>query len=255
MLLLIDIGNSRTTIGLYDNGIGRVSGFRTIPGGRDEEEYRLLLKGFVGDNMAALLQGVVICSVVPEVTPVIARSLRKSFRIKPLIVNHRLKTGLRFKVKHPEKIGADRIATAVGARNQYGGDLIIIDFGTATTFCLVSSGGEYRSGAIMPGIGISADSLADKTSRLPRVNPAPPLHVIGKDTEENILTGLILGHAGGVERLIREMKGETGTGTRVVATGGYAELVAPYIKKIKYINPLLTLEGLSIIYGLNNIKA
>lgn len=254
MLLLIDIGNSRTTIGSYDNGIGRISGFRTIPGGRDEEEYRLLLKGFVGDNMAKVPQGVVICSVVPEVTPVIVRSLRKSFRVKPLIVNHKLKTGLRFKDKHPEKVGADRIATAVGARNLYRGDLIIIDFGTATTFCLVSSGGEYRSGAIMPGIGISADSLAEKTSSLPRINLAPPLNVIGEDTGENILTGLILGHAGGVERLIKEINNETGTGAIVVATGGYAELVAPFIKKIKYINPLLTLEGLSIIYGLNKIQ-
>ena len=107
----------------------------------------------------------------------------------------------------------------------------------------------------MPGIGISADSLTDKTSRLPRINPAPPLNVIGEDTAENILTGLILGHAGGVERLIRDMKRETGADARVVATGGYAELVAPYMKKIKYINPLLTLEGLKIIYGLNQTEA
>ena len=255
MLLLIDIGNSRTTIGSYDNGVRRVSGVRTIPGGRDVEEYSLLLKGFVSDNMKSVPHGAVICSVVPEVTPVIARSIRKVLRFKPMVVDHRLKCGLRYKVKHPEKIGSDRIATAVGARKLYRGDLIIIDFGTATTFCLVSSDGEYRSGAIMPGIGISAEFLADKTSRLPRVIPAPPHHVIGEDTEENILTGLVLGHAGGVERLIREINRETGTVSRVIATGGYAELVVPFIKKIKHINPLLTLEGLSIIYGLNRIKA
>jgi type III pantothenate kinase len=253
MLLLIDIGNSRTTIGSYDNGIKRVSGFRTIPGGRDEEEYRLLFRDFVGDHMVSAIQGVVICSVVPEVTPVIARSLKKNEKVKPLIVTHRLKTGLVLKVKHTEKIGADRIATAVGARHLYGGDLIIIDFGTATTFCIVSSEGEYRSGAIMPGIGISADSLAEKTSLLSRIDPVPPHHVMGEDTEENISAGLILGHAGGVERLISEIIKETGTGARVVATGGYAALVAPYIKNIRYINPLLTLEGLSIIYGLNQI--
>ena len=252
MLLLIDIGNSSTAIGLYDNGILKVLRISTIPGGRTQEEYSLLLKGFVMNNMAAGPEGIVLCSVVPKVTPVMVSALKKNFRVKPLIVNYKLKTGLRFKVKNPEKLGADRIATVVGARNLYKGNLIVIDFGTATTFCLVSSGGEYRSGAIMPGIGISADNLAERTANLPRVDLVPPLKAIGMNTEENILSGLILGHAGGVERLIREIKKEAGIGEKVVATGGYAELVAPYIKQVRHINPLLTLEGLSFIYGLNH---
>jgi type III pantothenate kinase len=251
MLLLIDIGNSSTTLGLYDGGMKEVSRVRTDRDGRDEEEYALLLKGFLDSRQVFLPMGVVISSVVPGVTAVIGGAVRKNFRVKPLIVSHKVKTGLTLKVKYPSKLGTDRIATAVGARHLYRGDLIVIDFGTATTFSYVSSGCEYRPGPIMPGLGISADVLADRTAQLPRVDLMLPLKPMGGRTDDAIIAGLILGHAGGAERVVREMRKDSGTKTSVIATGGFAERIAPYMKMVRHVNPLLTLEGMRIIYSLN----
>lgn len=254
MILLIDIGNSRTTIGLNDKDVREVSSMRTLPISRDAEAYYLLLKGLPVGRRGRRPEGAIICSVVPDVTPAVVKSVRGVFRIKPLVVHHRLKTGLNIKMEEPGKLGADRIATAVGARHLYGGDLIIIDFGTATTFCFVSAKGEYRNGAIMPGVGTSAAVLSEKTSQLPLVRPGPPSTIMGGKTEDNILTGIVLGHAGAVERIVKEMKKETRSGVRIVATGGYADLVSPYISKVRHVNRLLTLEGLNIIYGLNSYR-
>jgi type III pantothenate kinase len=212
----------------------------------------LLLKDFLDKSHGVLPMGVVISSVVPGVTAVIAGAIRKNCRVKPLVVSHKVKTGLTLNVKHPSRLGTDRIAAAVGARHLYRGDLIVIDFGTATTFSSVSSGGEYRPGPIMPGLGISADVLAERTAQLPRVDLMSPVKPTGDRTDDAILAGLILGHAGGAERIVREMRKASGTKTSVIATGGFAERLAPHLKMIRYVNPLLTLEGLRIIYSLNN---
>jgi type III pantothenate kinase len=251
MLLLIDIGNSSTTLGLYDEGMKKVSRVRTEREGPDEEKYTMLMKGFLDNCQGLLPLGVVISSVVPGVTPVIAGAVRNNFRVKPFIVNHKKKTGLTLKVKYPSRLGTDRIASAVGARHLYRGDLIVIDFGTATTFSSVSSGGEYRPGPIMPGLGISADVLAERTARLPRVDLMSPVKPMGGRTDDAILAGLILGHAGGAERIVREMRKACETKTSVIATGGFAELLAPYMKMVRHVNQVLTLEGLRIIYSLN----
>lgn len=261
MILLIDIGNTNTTIGSYDSGIKNIWRLSTILKGRDIDEYSFLLKDFVLHHRMEKPEGAVICSVVPQVTPLFMEALRRSFGFESINVSHNLKTDLKFCVKNPEKLGADRIANAVAAHKLYRGHLIVIDFGTATTFCVISSKGEYKGGSIMPGLGISANTLAENTAKLPRVGLKAPKKVLGDDTESNILSGLIMGHAGAVERIIKEIKVELSldietrenieADTNVIATGGFANLVVPYIEGIKEINPLLTLEGLRIIYELN----
>ncbi len=198
-------------------------------------------------------EGATICSVVPEVTPLLIKALKKSFGVKPINVNHKIKTGLKFAIKNIQGLGADRIANAVAAHKLYKGHLIVVDFGTATTFCVITAEGEYRGGAIMPGLSLSVNILAEKTAKLPRIELRPPNSIPGKDTTDNIRTGVLLGHAGAVERIIREITTkEFNEDFTVVATGGLAELVIPYIKVINYVNPLLTLEGLRYIYELNS---
>lgn len=259
MLLLIDIGNTNITIGFYDNGIKNILRLNTVLSGRDIEEYFYLLRGFILHHQMEEPEGAVICSVVPQITPLFMETLRKGFDFKPINVNHKLKTGLKFCIKNPDELGADRIANAVAAHKLYKGHLIVIDFGTATTFSVISAKGEYKGGAIMPGLGILVNALAEKTAKLPRIELKTPEKILGNDTESNILSGVILGHAGAVERIIKEFKAElsrnikinNGIATNVIATGGFANFVVPHVKAIKEVNPLLTLEGLRIIYELN----
>lgn len=250
MLLLIDVGNTNTTIGLYDKGIKHVLKFKTvIDVGSDK--YSELLRNFIKKHRMKAPECAAICSVVPKATPLVSSATRKTFGVKPLVVSSKIKTGLKFKIKNPANLGADRIAAAVGAHKLYKGDLIVVDFGTATTLCVVTANGEYLGGAIMPGIGISAEALSEKTAKLPLVKLKTPERAIGRDTAENILAGLVLGHAGGVERIIKEIKREAGIKPKVIATGGMADLVSPYIKTIGAVNHFLTLEGLRIIHELN----
>jgi len=257
MLLLIDIGNTNTTIGFYENGFKNTCRFDTNVKSRDAGEYSSLLRDYILGHQMEKPEGAVISSVVPQITPLFMDALKKVFGSEPVIVSYKLKTGLRFCIKNPEELGADRIANAAAARKLYKGHLIVVDFGTATTFCVISSEGEYKGGSIMPGLGISAKILGEKTEKLPEVVLKMPEKVLGDDTESNILSGLILGHAGAVERIIRELSqdikagGSLVTDTNVIATGGFADLVVPYAEGIKEINPLLTLEGLRIIYELN----
>ena len=251
MLLLIDIGNTNTTIGLYDKGIKHVLKLKTVVRECDKEDYHFPLDNFIKKHRMKAPAGAAICSVVPKATPLISTAIKKIFRIEPLIVSSKIKTGLKFKIKNPANLGADRIAAAAGAHKLYKGDLIVVDFGTATTLCVVTANGEYRGGAIMPGLGISAEALSEKTAKLPLVKLKAPERAIGRDTKENILAGLVLGHVGGVEKIIKEIKKEAGINPKVIATGGMADIVSPYIKSIKDVNHFLTLEGLRIIYELN----
>lgn len=252
MLLLIDIGNTSTTLGFCRDGdiIDKLS-LETIKESRDIGEYSGLLGNVFADRQMEKPDGAAICSVVPEITPLFEDAVKKNFCIEPLTLNSRTKTGLTFAIKNFETLGADRVANAVAARKLYNGHLIIVDFGTATTFCVVTEKGEYMGGAIMPGPGLSANSLAEKTARLPGVELKSPVNIIGRDTSENILTGIVLGHAGAVERIVSEISKELDLEPVLIATGGFAHLVAPYIKEITHINPLLTLEGLRLIYEMN----
>jgi len=242
VLLLIDIGNTDTKVGLYKERLKEVLRFMTL---REEIPIEDITHGHT-------IEGAVISSVVPRMGRSVAKRLESHYHIRPLMVSHEIESGLRYKIRRPEMLGPDRIAIAVGARSLYRGDLIVISFGTATTFSLINRRGEYIGGAIMPGLKISADVLADKTALLPRVELRRPEHIIGRDTEEDILTGLVVGHAGAVERIVREMRKEAGLRRVVIiATGGLADMVAPYIKGVRYINPYLGLEGLRVLYELN----
>lgn len=253
MLLLIDIGNTNIAIGFHDKGeIKKSLRLRTIIQGRDSDEYSYILKGFINHHKMRKPRGAIICSVVPEVTSFLESAISKSFGIESIIVNQNLKTGLKFQIKNVGTLGADRIANAVAAYNLYEGNVIIVDFGTATTFCAVTEKGEYMGGAIMPGIDLSAHALAEKTAKLPLVDLKPTKNILGRDTIENICTGVILGHAGAVERIISEIIIDTGKDFTVLATGGFVDLMKPYIKAIDYINHLLTFEGLIFIYELNS---
>jgi type III pantothenate kinase len=248
MLLLIDIGNSNITAGLYSNGcIQSKLRLKTLPEGRNSEEYSYIVSGFMRKNSTKKPVGAVISSVVPEVTAHITKALKRSFGITPIIVTHKIKTGLKFLRKGVRTLGADRIANAVAAGNLYKGNVIIVDFGTATTVCAVTKKGEYMGGTIMPGIGICVNALSEKTSLLPSVKLKMPERILGNDTSANICAGVILGHAGGVERIINRMAKEVKGSYTVVATGGFADLVTPHIKA-DHVNPDLTLEGLRIIY-------
>lgn len=248
MLLLIDIGNTNITIGLYEKKIKNTWRLNTADIGRSAG----FSKGVIRRLSDGKIDGAVICSVVPDVTAVFVDAIRKAFGIKPLIVSHKLRTGLKFRIKRPSALGADRIANAVAAHRLYKGNLVIIDFGTATTVCALRGSGEYIGGVIMPGVEISAQALHEKTAKLPRVKLNTPAKLIGDDTRSNILSGLIFGHAGAVERIIEDIRRDIFKKVNtVIATGGLANLMAPNVKDIKEINPYLTLEGLRFIYELN----
>ena len=251
MLLLIDIGNTSITIGFHSDGnIKNVFRLKTSIDVRDKEEYSYILNGYVLRHKIQKPAGAVISSVVPQVTPAIKNAVKRTFGVEALIVSCKIKTGLKFNIKNVERLGADRITNAVAAYRLYKGPLLVIDFGTATTFSYIDAKGQFRGGAIMPGILLSADTLADKTARLPRIELKDPDKALGKDTAESIRSGIILGHAGAVEKIIKEIKREVGRDFKVIITGGYANLMTKYIK-IDHFNPLLTLEGLRIIYELN----
>ena len=255
MLLLIDIGNTSTTIGFHDeSGIRDILRLSTVKGKRGIREYSYILKGVMEEHAMDVPDGAVICSVVPEVTALFTGAIKKTFGIEPLNVTDKLKTGIRFRIKNPGELGPDRIANAVAAHRLYEGSLIVVDFGTATTFCLVTARGGYRGGAIMPGLVLAANSLAAATAKLNRVELERPSRVLGRDTHENVLSGIVFGHAGAVERIISGIKKEIGGELTVVATGGLSGLVAPHLKVIDHLNPLLTLEGLRFIYALNTEK-
>jgi type III pantothenate kinase len=251
MLLLIDIGNTSTTIGFYSNGsIHDVLRLKTSADVRGKEEYSYILNGVVLGQKIKKPDGAVISSVVPEVTSPVRNAVRRAFGIRALLVSCNIRTSLKFNIKKVESLGADRIADAVAAYRLYNGPLLVIDFGTATTFSYIDAKGHFMGGAIMPGIILSADALFHKTSRLPRVDLKGPDKALGKDTAESVMSGIIFGHAGAVEKIVKEIRREVGRDIKVIITGGYANLMAKYIK-IDHFNPLLTLEGLKIIYELN----
>ncbi|MEN8263606.1 MAG: type III pantothenate kinase [Nitrospirota bacterium] len=252
MLLLIDIGNTSTTMGFWSSGaVKETLRLKTASVKKDIDQKTGFLGSIVLDRKIGKPGGAAISSVVPGVTSILSNAVKKDFGLEPLHVDYRTKTGLTYAINNIESLGADRIANAVAARKLYKGNLVVVDIGTATTFCVITEEGEYKGGAIMPGPGLAVDSLSVKTANLPGIELKPPSSTIGKDTAENILTGVIIGHAGAVEKIVDEMRKELDTDLNLIATGGYSDLITPYIKGIAHINPLLTLEGLRFICEMN----
>ncbi len=253
MLLAIDIGNTNVVLGVFD-GDKLTENWRVGTNSKiTPDEYAMIFKdlfGFAGIEFKQIT-GVIISTVVPPLLPVMIEMSRKYFRIEPMVVTHEIKTGITIKYDNPKEIGADRIVNAAAGYKIYGGPIIIVDFGTATTFCAVTKGGEYLGGAITPGVKISAEALFQRASKLPRVELTKPAKVIGADTTSAMQSGIIYGYAGLVDGIVERMKKEFASDAVVVATGGLAELIAPETKTIQELKPHLTLEGLCFLYSIN----
>lgn len=253
MLLAIDAGNTNIVLGIYQGDQliehWRVSTDRQ----KTADEYGILLRNlfeFHGHRFESI-KAIAIASVVPPLMTALEWMSRNYFGIQPLVIGPGIKTGMPVKFDNPREIGADRIVNAVGAYEIYGAPLIIVDFGTATTFDVVSRQGEYIGGAIAPGIGISTEALFARAAKLPRVELVKAPSVIAKNTVHGLQAGIIFGFAGQVDGIVNRMKKELGDETYVVATGGLAELIASEAVTIQKVDPWLTLEGLRFIYQKN----
>ncbi len=253
MLLAIDIGNTNITLGLYE---GETLGPRwrlATAHERMPDEYGLQLVGLfnhAGINTSDVT-AIAMASVVPPLTGVWAQACKAYLNRDPLIVEAGVKTGVRVRYDDPKQVGADRICDAAAVQQLYGGPACSVDFGTATTFDAISETGEYLGGAIAPGIGIAAEALYLRTAKLPRVDLARPPAVIGKNTVHSMQSGLLFGYVGLVEGMVSRFRVELGPKMKVIGTGGLAELIARETNVIEIIAPWLTLDGLRIIYELN----
>ncbi len=253
MLLAIDIGNTNINIGVFQERELQAT-WRIATGiHRLTDEYAVLLINLLNQQSLekADITRVALCSVVPPLTAVFEELSQKYFNIPPLVVGSGVKTGVRIRTDNPREVGTDRIVNAAAAHHLYGGPVIITDFGTATTFDTVSKEGDYLGGAIAPGISTAAESLFNRAAMLPRVEMTRPKHAIGTSTIAAMQSGLVFGYVGLVEGIIARIQLELDEKAKVVATGGYAELIARETPVIEEVNPDLTLIGLRLIYQMN----
>ena len=253
MLFAIDIGNTNIVFGIYeDKNIIDYWRISSDPH-KTADEYGLLFCDLLKYANVGMknVDNVIIASVVPPLTSVFIRMVQRYLKTTPIIVDENTKTGLKICYDNPGDVGADRIVNAVAAYAAYGGPVIIVDFGTATTFCAVSKEAEYLGGVIVPGILISLEALLQKAAKLPKVTLEPPKTVIGRSTVASIQSGIIYGYAGMVDELVERIKKEMGGEPYIIATGGLAEMIVQ-TRNIKEINPMLTLDGLRLVFEMNN---
>lgn len=253
MILVLDTGNTNIVLGVYhDDKLIHHWRLETDPY-KTEDEYGMQVKALF--NHAGIefnqIDGIIISSVVPPIMFSLERMCQKYFGLKPLVVGPGVKTGLNIKYENPREVGADRIVNAVAAIDVYGPPLIVVDFGTATTYCYINEKGEYMGGAIAPGIGISTDALFARASKLPRIELTQPENVIGKNTISAMQAGIVYGYVGQVEGIVSRMKAQSKQVPTVIATGGMANLIATESTVIDKIDPYLTLKGLHLIYERN----
>ena len=250
MLLVIDVGNTHMVVGVYA-GSQLLKDWRVdTERSTTEDEFNVLINSlFSVDNIQPHdVDRTFISCVVPPMVTILDAFCKKYLGHAPQWVDAQNCAGMPIRIKNPAEVGADRIVNAVAAFYKYNTSLIVVDFGTATTFDAISKKGEYLGGAISPGIGIASEALFRKASKLPRVEIfVPPTHVIGKDTISSIKSGIIFGYAGLVDGIVRRMKTEMGTDPKVIATGGLAELLFDVSETIEAVEPALTLEGLRVI--------
>ena len=263
MLLVVDVGNTNTVLGVFGPkadvaGPGRygtlMAHWRVSTNkSQTVDEYGVLFRNLFAMNgiEVSAVQGIVISSVVPPLDSTLREVCERYFQLKPLFIEPGVKTGMPVHYDNPAEVGADRIVNSVAAFEKFGGPCIIVDFGTATTFDVVSPKGEYLGGVITPGIGISADALFEHTARLPRVDIRKPPGVIATNTVNSLQAGLYYGYLGLIDGILERLIAELGGDVKVVATGGLATLMGGGSKYIREVDDLLTLEGLRIIYERN----
>jgi type III pantothenate kinase len=250
-LLLIDIGNTNTHLGLAnDEGVVQQTDIPTAAWFAAEAERPL--RRFVS---RAHLNGAAICSVVPRCTPLVRQATRRCWNLRCLELTPKTLLGIGIDYPKPDSIGPDRLANAVAARHRFGAPVVVVDFGTAVTFDVVDRFGRYIGGIIAPGLAVMTEYLREKTALLPRIKIRDTASVVGKSTKEAMLVGAVHGYRGLVRELIKELKTELRMRQLpVVATGGYAKLIAAKLPEITAVDPLLTLEGLRIVWKLRNAK-
>lgn len=250
MLLVVDIGNTNIVWGIYKGPTLAAHWRLATDPKKTSDEYGILFSsllasaGFPSQGMS----GAIVSSVVPALTATFEDLIESYFHQRPLIVSAETDTGLTLRYANPKEIGSDRLVNAAAAFHKYRRDLIVVDFGTATTFCTITREAEYLGGVIAPGLGISAEALFARAAKLSKVELTRPKSVIGTDTAESIQAGLLFGYAGLVDALVRRIEQELGRSTFVIATGGLSSIIAPETTSIQKIEPFLTLEGLELLY-------
>ena len=255
MILVIDVGNTNIVLGIYD-GKKLVKSWRksTDQSSSADEIGMFMVQLLKFNNIdTSQIEDVIISSVVPPVMYSLERGIQRYLGITPVVVGPGIKTGINIKYDNPKEVGADRIVNAVAVLENYGGPAIVIDFGTATTFCAISANYDYLGGVICPGIKISMDALISHTAKLPRIELLKPDKIIGKNTISSMQSGLIYGYVGQVDYIVNRIKEEMALGddVKVIATGGMARLISEESKTIQRVDHYLTLEGLRILYEKN----
>lgn len=253
MLLVVDVGNTNTVMGLYEGRDLRGHWRFETANHRTGDEFNILLHMLLQSigMKPAEIRGCCVSSVVPPLNSALHEACRKAFGWDPFMVEPGVKTGLVLHCDNPKEVGADRIVNTVGALEEHKPPLIIIDFGTATSFDAVTARAEWIGGVIVPGIQLSAEALFEHCAKLPRVDVVVPKQAIGRDTVGNIRSGLTFGYAEMVDGLVRRMRDEMGGAPTVIATGGLAKTIAQISKEITVVDPWLTLKGLRAVYEKN----
>jgi type III pantothenate kinase len=259
MLLAVDAGNTGIVIGIYDGKNLRAEWMVSTDRRKTHDEYGLLLMNLIEQQgfTRGDIKAVVISSSVPPLVPTLEWMTQKYFSLKPLIIGPGVKTGMVIRYDNPREVGADRIVIAVAAFEKYGGPLIIVDFGTATIFDVISREGEYLGGVMAPGVSISVDALFKQAATLPRIELVKPPSVLARNTIHSMQAGVIYGFAGQVDELVARLTEELGaqaTGLQVIGTGDQADLIARETQVVRVVDPYLALDGLRIIYGRNAAK-
>jgi len=259
MLLAFDVGNTNIFLGIFKDGKLLANWRLQTENNKSADEYGMIINQLFSHGGFELrdINDIIISTVVPSVLFTLQHMFLKYFNLKAIVVEYGIETGLKIKYDDPKQVGADRIVNAVAAFEKYGGPLIVVDFGTATTFCAISENAEYLGGTIAPGLKITLDALVEKTAQLPKVELGEPGRVICKNTVQSMQSGLVYGHMGVVSYILKKMKKEleevtlSGNPVKVIATGGIATLMESGAEGIDHIDKLLTLEGLEKIYEKN----